>query len=70
MMEAHDTWDVNFMRWADFKKLMLEREKNSSWAVLWKHTDLILGGLNWSSDFLYVLQNNLPAPSNLPLLLG
>jgi hypothetical protein len=54
-MEADNDWDVGFIRWADFLKLMLEREKNPSWGFLWKHTDLVVGGLNWASDFLYVI---------------
>jgi hypothetical protein len=52
MMDSGDSWQVGFVRWADFLKIMVEHEKNPSWGLLWDHTDLIIGGLNFEADIL------------------
>ena len=52
MMSNPDNWEVDFVAWKAFMKIMVEREINPSWGVVWDHTDLIVGGLNFEGDFL------------------
>lgn len=51
-MDAPANWQVSFIRWDHFKSIMVERETNPTWGVVWEATDLIVGGLNFEGDFL------------------
>jgi hypothetical protein len=55
MIESQNSWEVTLLRWDVFLKIMIERGGNSSWKLLWEHTDVIVGGLNFEGDFLYVV---------------
>jgi hypothetical protein len=52
MLEGGDSWEVTLVDWESFFKVMVERERNPSWRILWELTDLLVGGLNFDVDFM------------------
>ena len=60
MIKDSDKWRVTLITWNDFSKIMVEGPQNALWLFLWDDLDIILGGLNFEGDFLYVLNVLLP----------
>jgi len=52
MLEGGNSWEVTLVDWESFFKVMVEREGNPSWRILWELTDLLVGGLNFDVDFM------------------
>jgi hypothetical protein len=60
MLMHEDKWDVSFIPWENFLEIMLLGDKDGRWGKLLLETELIVGGLNYEGDFLYVVQKLLP----------
>ena len=52
MLDNESGWDVTLMTWDDFKSA-LQFGSGESWDTL-RHVDLVLGGVDLSSDFMWV----------------
>jgi hypothetical protein len=58
MMDKPTRFSVTLLDWDDFLQILLMR-KGWRWDMLWRSTDLILGGLNLASDYLCVIHNEI-----------
>jgi len=56
MLDKPSLWKVTFTSWPDFLETVSTRD-GPAWALLMRETDLIIGGLDFESDFLYANQN-------------
>lgn len=56
MLDKPSLWKVSLTSWPDFFETV-STSKGPAWALLVRETDLIIGGLDFESDFLYANQN-------------
>jgi len=56
MMTEVDKWTVTLVSWDDYLEIMLEGSVGERWPVVQSEMDLIVGGLNYEGDFMYVIQ--------------
>jgi len=56
MMTEVDKWTVTLISWDDYLEIMLEGSVGERWPVIRSEMDLIVGGLNYEGDFMYVIQ--------------
>lgn len=52
MEEKEDRWEVKYLSWDDFRDATVLR-KGSYWDRL-KQADLIIGGINFTSNYMWV----------------
>ena len=53
MLEYQDKWDVKFYNWQKFSNAVVDQS-----GALWSHfqdADLLIGGVNFTNNFLWVL---------------
>lgn len=55
-MIQKDKWRVTLLSWEHYRALMLEGVEAKKWKFLVSEADLIVGGLNYSGNFMYVVQ--------------
>jgi hypothetical protein len=56
MMGQENKWSVTLVSWDDYLALMLEGTEGPRFQVLLSEMDLIIGGLSYDGDFMYVVQ--------------
>lgn len=57
MFDNKDSWSLRVVPWEQYRDTLVSegRTDGELWSHLTTQTDLIVGGLNFTSDFLYVL---------------
>ena len=63
MLEHEEIWHVTLIPWKDFSKILVDGPGHPGWFFLWDKTDIILGGLNFEADFLYVFLDKKTVPT-------
>jgi len=56
MMGQENKWRVTLLSWENYRVLMLEGVEARKWKFLVSEMDLIVGGLNYAGNFMYVVQ--------------
>ena len=54
MLAHEEIWHVTLISWKDFSKILVDGPEHPGWFFLWDETDIVVGGLNFEGDFLYV----------------
>jgi len=55
-MDDPTNWEVTLLSWKTYLQFLTTCD-SESWDLLWNFTDLIVGGLDFECDFLYVIQS-------------